>query len=154
MFLFRLPVLAAVALVCLVPVHGLGAGGGLQIQFLLSVNDTWGDCFETVATPMIVTDKEAPTITVGQCDFGMLEANYSTVCSDLTKKGPCVNLVFHSHVIEDASPPTCSFEVSKLKFGTPTDKDRNVLPMCFTMDSREGYHMTYYWFYALQWTQV
>ena len=28
----------------------------------------------------------------------------------------------------------------------------SLLPGCFVMDSREGYHMTYYWFHALDWT--
>ena len=25
------------------------------------------------------------------------------------------------------------------------------LPGCFTADSREGFHLTYYWFYLQQW---
>ena len=61
-------------------------------------------------------------------------------------------MTFHSSVIEDASPPTCSIPWNGTYLNPTADKmDRSPLPSCFTMDSREGYHMTYYWFSLLEW---
>lgn len=64
-----------------------------------------------------------------------------------------IEVVFYSSVIEDASHPSCKIEwdYTYLTPSTPTPKD-SLLPGCFVMDSREGYHMTYYWFHALDWT--
>ena len=67
-----------------------------------------------------------------------------------------VKLIFYSSVIEDASPPTCKIMWSG-DYDNPNGVAMgmnmlpNLLPGCFTMDSREGYHMTYYWFYLLSW---
>lgn len=69
-----------------------------------------------------------------------------------------ISLTFHSSVIEDAGPPTCdiSWNGTYLVPKKPTNEstgrpDADLLPSCFIMDSREGYHMTYYWFHLLEW---
>ena len=63
-------------------------------------------------------------------------------------------LEFRSSVIEDASPPTCTINFNGTFVlpspGNEEDKEYP-LPGCFTGDSREGYHMTYYWFYLYTW---
>ena len=63
-------------------------------------------------------------------------------------------MLFRSSVIEDASPPTCDINWNG-SFITPwptsTVALTSPLPGCFTMESREGYHMTAYWFYLLDW---
>ena len=68
-----------------------------------------------------------------------------------------LDLTFHSSVIEDASPPTCSITWPGKYLVPPVEEMGklnllpSLLPGCFTMDSREGYHMTSYWFYLLDW---
>ena len=63
-----------------------------------------------------------------------------------------VNLTFYSSVIEDASPPTCQITWSGAYLVPKKPGNvQSLLPGCFTMDSREGYHMTSYWFYLLDW---
>lgn len=63
-----------------------------------------------------------------------------------------VSLVFHSSVIEDASPPACKIPFNGT-YLVPTAKNpsMSLLPNCFVGDSREGYHMTYYWFKVFDW---
>lgn len=63
-----------------------------------------------------------------------------------------VNITFHSSVIEDAVPPSCiiSWDGSYLD-PTTTDPRESPLPSCWTRESREGYHMTYFWFRLLEW---
>lgn len=116
------------------------------LTFLVAVNDTWGSCITTVRSPPLPpnqTRDKAPHIMVGQCDNGPL--TYT-----VHKGGPAgytIDLTFYSSVIEDASPPTCTINWPG-GFGAPhaggsTD---GMIPGCYTMDSREGYHMTDYWF--------
>ncbi|KAK7474104.1 hypothetical protein BaRGS_00034633 [Batillaria attramentaria] len=63
-----------------------------------------------------------------------------------------VDLTFHSSVIEDASPPTCNIPWNGTYLSpTRTDPRESPLPGCWTAESREGYHMTYYWFRFLEW---
>jgi len=64
-----------------------------------------------------------------------------------------VYLTFHSSVIEDASPPTCNiaWNGTYLVPTKLTNQLPSLLPGCMTMDSREGYHMTSYWFYLIDW---
>ena len=63
-----------------------------------------------------------------------------------------VIVTFFSSVIEDASHPSCKIEWNySYKEPKTTDPTESLLPGCFVADSREGYHMTYYWFYILDW---
>ena len=32
-----------------------------------------------------------------------------------------------------------------------TGSQESLLPGCYVTDSREGWHLTYYWFYILEW---
>ena len=61
----------------------------------------------------------------------------------------------------DASHPTCDIHFNSTLSGSgiyiPPKSSLmdskglySPLPFCFTADSREGYHMTYYWFYLLE----
>ena len=99
---------------------------------------------------------KSENIQVGDCDHGPLvyhvNENGDTQSS--------IFLTFYSSVIEDASPPTCTIDW-KYQFRVPThylglvtnvDADESLLPGCATADSREGYHMTYYWFYIFDWS--
>jgi len=67
-----------------------------------------------------------------------------------------VSLIFHSSVVEDADPPGCDISWNGT-YLVPTHPDdswnpnTDLLPGCATGDSREGYHMTYYWFHLLDW---
>ncbi len=66
---------------------------------------------------------------------------------------------FGSHDIEDASPPTCSINwngtyLAPKKMSWQVMQNFGLtspLPSCYVEDSREGYHMTYYWFHLLEW---
>ncbi|XP_013379826.1 uncharacterized protein LOC106151235 isoform X1 [Lingula anatina] len=121
------------------------------LQFLVVVNDTWDPdgCIATVKTPQIIPgSKHAPNIMVGSCDQGGLELSVSQLNATTVN----VHLLFHSSVIEDASPPTCDIPW-KGGYLTPTTTSakESLLPGCFTAESREGYHMTYYWFYIIDW---
>ncbi len=63
-----------------------------------------------------------------------------------------VIVTFFSSVIEDASHPSCKIEWNySYKEPNTTDPTESLLPGCFVADSREGYHMTYYWFHILDW---
>ena len=66
-----------------------------------------------------------------------------------------IYLTFYSHVIEDASHPTCKI-LWDYKYREPTTygAKESLLPGCMTGDSREGYHLTYYWFHILEWVLV
>ncbi|XP_076472001.1 uncharacterized protein LOC143301527 [Babylonia areolata] len=126
----------------------------VRIRFLVTVNDTWDPdgCMETVATPFLQGGKKnGQSIRVGRCDHGPLVFTVQQGSSDGVSKMN-VFLTFHSSVIEDASPPTCNIPWNGT-YLNPTEKkmDRSPLPSCFTGDSREGYHMTYYWFRLLEW---
>ena len=63
-----------------------------------------------------------------------------------------IDLVFHSHDIEDAEPPACRI-VWDYTYLVPSDANykSSLLPGCALEDSREGWHMTYYWFYVFDW---
>ncbi|KAH3836630.1 uncharacterized protein LOC127877663 isoform X1 [Dreissena polymorpha] len=127
------------------------------VRFLITVNDTWAEppgCITTVATPMIAPNlpyNKSQSILVGDCDRGPIQYTYTTPGKDGNKF--TVDLTFYSSVIEDASPPTCSLSWNGT-YLVPKPSDNSLpdlLPACFTMDSREGYHMTYYWFHILDW---
>ena len=70
-----------------------------------------------------------------------------------------LELEFGSHAVEDASHPTCKINFNGTSYVLPDPMDmesnglvlKSPLPGCFTGDSREGYHMTYYWFHLLEW---
>ena len=67
-------------------------------------------------------------------------------------KESAIDLVFHSHDIEDASPPACSIQWDySYKVPSGDNYKSSLLPGCYTAESREGFHMTYYWFYVLDW---
>ena len=55
-----------------------------------------------------------------------------------------LELVFHSHDIKDASPPTCTISWDH-QYRDPLGPDQEIslLPGCYIEDSREGSHMTY-----------
>ena len=133
------------------------------VTFLVTVNDTWkwnppiqnDTCMVTIKTESLSPDMplNKSHIMVGDCDSGPLV--YSV------RKGgsgeASIYLTFHSSVIEDASPPICDiqWDYSYLVPQGPSrteDSEESLLPGCFTADSREGYHMTYYWFYLLDWS--
>lgn len=138
-----------------------------SITFLVTVNDTWkwnppidnDTCMVTVKTNALYPDtplNKTENIVVGDCDSGPL---VFTVNSDGKDKAS-VYLTFHSSVVLDASPPTCTIDWN-YSYRLPTNTlgpasqevaEESLLPGCFTADSREGYHMTNYWFYILDWT--
>ena len=70
-------------------------------------------------------------------------------------------LIYSVNVIEDASPPMCTIQWD-YQYKVPThyigiantyiEADESLLPVCATADSREGYHMTYYWFSLFDWS--
>jgi len=66
-----------------------------------------------------------------------------------------VYLTFYSSVILDASHPACKilwdYKYREPKTANPKE---SLLPGCWLGDSREGYHMTYYWFHILDWELV
>ncbi|XP_067655926.1 uncharacterized protein [Haliotis asinina] len=129
--------------------------GKVGMKFLVTVNDTWDEngCIDTIATPMLLSGVKynlSDAFSVGSCDRGPLRFNVQKLQGQRTSMQ--VDLTFYSSVIEDASPPTCSLQWN----GTylvpkTTDPRESLLPGCFVMDSREGYHMTYYWFHIFEW---
>uniref|UniRef100_A0A8W8I8Z0 Uncharacterized protein n=2 Tax=Magallana gigas TaxID=29159 RepID=A0A8W8I8Z0_MAGGI len=121
-----------------------------SIQFLVTVNTTFNDCISTIKTPWIKPGTHGEKIFVGGCDEGPLQFNVLSEEND--GNSMVVSLVFHSSVIEDASPPACKIPFNGT-YLVPTAKnpDMSLLPNCFVMDSREGYHMTYYWFKVFDW---
>jgi len=116
---------------------------------------------------MVSTDKISPNksqeIFVDKCDHGDFIFNVNT-------NGPpdwsnrwskyTIWLEFHSSVVLDASPPTCNIYTNGSFILPPPQQPSQSasqyevmppLPSCFTADSREGYHMTYYWFFLYEW---
>lgn len=125
-------------------VYPVGASAINSITFLLSVNDTRATCFQTIKTDSI-TRAQNETVKVGQCDAG-------PITWDNAADGG-VQVTFYSSVIEDAPPPTCTI-AGPLNYSNPASTlpgSSPILPHCFIMDSREGYHMTGFWFTALTW---
>ena len=133
----------------------------------MTVNDSWkydppisnDTCMATIKTFPIAPDtpkNKSQIIQVGDCDHGPL--TYSVNENGDTQSS--IFLTFYSSVIEDASPPTCTIQWN-YKFKVPmnfigivdtyVEASENLLPACGTADSREGYHMTYYWFYIYDW---
>lgn len=136
--------------------------GVTSITFLVTVNDTWkwdppisnDTCMVTIKTNPLYPNtplNKSQNIMVGNCDHGPL---VFSVNSDGKGKSS-VFLTFHSSVVEDASPPTCTISWNgtyKIPTQPPSSSMESLLPGCFTADSREGYHMTNYWFYILDWS--
>ena len=137
-----------------------------SVSFLITVNDTWkydppisnDTCLVTIKTYPISPDmprKKSENIQIGDCDNGPLVYNVNG-----HGKKSSIFLTFYSSVILDASPPTCTIEwnytyrIPTQYIGVSSDSIANesLLPGCATADSREGYHMTYYWFYIIDWS--
>nr|XP_002735976.2 PREDICTED: uncharacterized protein LOC100370662 [Saccoglossus kowalevskii] len=128
----------------------------IWLKFLVTVNDTWDPdgCIATVLTPRLIPGKEynkSESVRVGRCDKGPLWFNISEA-GIKESHAMNVDLIFFSSVVEDASPPTCRIPWNGT-YLTPktTMANESLLPGCFVMDSREGYHMTYYWFHVIDW---
>ncbi|XP_035692547.1 uncharacterized protein LOC118427018, partial [Branchiostoma floridae] len=111
-------------------------------------------CIATIATGRLKPNKgynETEPLTVGSCDHGPL---VYTVAPGLAPNKMSVNLTFYSSVIEDAEPPTCQIPWNGTYVSPRPNTDPmhdSPLPGCFTMDSREGWYLTAYWFYLLDW---
>ncbi|XP_066267528.1 uncharacterized protein [Branchiostoma lanceolatum] len=126
------------------------------VRFIVTVNDTWdpNGCIATTSTGKLVPNKkynETETIRVGSCDHGPL---VYTVVPGQAPNEMSVNLTFYSSVIEDAEPPTCQIPWNGTYVSPHPDTDPlhdSPLPGCFTTDSREGWYLTAYWFYLLDW---
>ncbi|XP_060066495.1 uncharacterized protein LOC132546795 [Ylistrum balloti] len=122
------------------------------ISLLVTVNDTWDPrgCIETIKTPPITLGKRFHNIEVGTCDYGAITV--SMVKAGNGRDAMSLDIMFESHVIVDASHPECRFNWNG-SYLVPTAENpkKSLLPGCFVMDSREGYHMTYYWFHLLDW---
>eukprot|EP00058_Branchiostoma_floridae_P013211 XP_002598699.1 hypothetical protein BRAFLDRAFT_95815 [Branchiostoma floridae] len=126
------------------------------VRFVVTVNDTWNPdgCIATIATGRLKPNKgynETEPLTVGSCDHGPL---VYTVAPGLAPNKMSVNLTFYSSVIEDAEPPTCQIPWNGTYVSPRPNTDPmhdSPLPGCFTMDSREGWYLTAYWFYLLDW---
>merc|ERR1712179_343456 len=136
--------------------------GNVQIsgvRFLVSVNatdpeDFQNGCIATVVTPRMTPGlalNKSQVIQVGNCDHGPLQFNITSPGSG--GNAYTLSLVYHSTTIEDADPPQCSisWNGTYLVPGSPVKYQPNLLPSCFTQDSREGWHLTYYWFQLLDW---
>ncbi|XP_060066574.1 uncharacterized protein LOC132546864 [Ylistrum balloti] len=128
-----------------------------SVTFLITVNDTWdpNGCIATVKTPPLkpnVKYNRTEQIHVGSCDHGPLNYRVSALNDSISAMK--VDLVFHSSVVEDADPPKCSigWNGTYLVPKASNNTDQSLLPGCMTGDSREGYHMTYYWFHILEWS--
>lgn len=144
------------------------------------MNDTWypdehpgKTCLHTVKTPPIqpnVPWNESVNIAVGECDHGPLTYTFSKqlegmlygglsriqvlffICSGV-EEHTYIEVTFYSSVIEDASHPSCRI-LWDYKYTQPVMSSSckpTFLPGCFNAESREGYHMTYYWFNILDW---
>lgn len=123
-----------------------------SVTFLVAVNQTETKCLATSKTPPLKPGKvhnKTEYIYVGECDYGALDFNITTA----EETSASLYLVFHSHDIEDASPPTCTI-VWDYSYLVPAENNykSSLLPGCATSESREGFHMTYYWFYILDWS--
>ena len=128
-------------------------GAVLQVTFLITVNDTWypesfgRKCIATVKTPPQKPGQprnDTNTIQIGECDHGPMTYQVD--------KSGMISLTFYSSVIEDASSPSCDIAWN-YSYVTPKHPGlkESPLPGCWTAESREGFHMTYYWFYVLDW---
>ncbi|XP_062578552.1 uncharacterized protein LOC134240482 isoform X2 [Saccostrea cucullata] len=123
-----------------------------SLQFLVTVNTTFNDCIATIKTPWIKPSTKGVKIFVGGCDEGPLEFNVLSG-QNAANTSMIVDLTFHSSVIVDASPPTCKIPFTgSYLVPKADDREMSLLPNCMTGDSREGYHMTYYWFKIFDWT--
>lgn len=152
----------------------------IAIVFLLTVNDTWypneypgKTCLHTVKTPPIKPDipwNESVNIAVGECDHGPLTYtiykqldgthiilydfyDQPKLPSPGDEEHTYIEVTFFSSVIEDASHPSCHI-LWDYKYTEPVLSSSckpAFLPGCFNAESREGYHMTYYWFNILDW---
>ncbi|XP_048733964.1 uncharacterized protein LOC125650062 isoform X1 [Ostrea edulis] len=121
-----------------------------SLQFLVTVNTTFNDCIATIKTPWLKPGSKGEKIYVGGCDEGPL--NVSVGPEETDSNSMYVHLTFHSSVIEDASPPSCIIPFNGTYLvPTAIHPGMSLLPNCFVMDSREGYHMTYYWFKIFDW---
>ncbi|KAK7474103.1 hypothetical protein BaRGS_00034632 [Batillaria attramentaria] len=127
-----------------------------SIRFLLTVNvtqsiDTGKPCMATVLTPMLKSEKLSQPVHVGPCDHGPLIFNV-TQGGQGSFSQMQVAVTFFSTVIEDAEPPSCQipWNGSYLNPTTDTAND-SPLPACWVQDSREGWHLTYYWIRLLDW---
>ncbi|XP_019615454.1 PREDICTED: uncharacterized protein LOC109463181 isoform X1 [Branchiostoma belcheri] len=130
------------------------------IRFLVTVNDTWDPdgCIATVATDQLLPNKkynQSEKIMVGSCDHGPLVYTVSNAVGSARESAKMfVDLTFYSSVIEDAEPPTCHIPWNGTYVSPRPGKDArddSPLPGCVTSDSREGWYLTYYWFYLLDW---
>nr|XP_022333231.1 uncharacterized protein LOC111130447 [Crassostrea virginica] len=131
-----------------------GCSGELQkvssLQFLVTINTTFNDCIATIKTPWIQPSTKGEKIFVGGCDEGPLQ--FDVISDEHENDNMIVSLIFHSSVIEDASPPTCKIPFNgTYLIPSAKEPEMSLLPHCFVMDSREGYHMTYYWFKIFDW---
>ena len=74
------------------------------------------------------------------------------IVAAVNDKKAAIELTFYSHDIEDASPPSCTIQWD-YSYKIPSDGNylTSLLPGCYIEDSREGFHMTYFWFYVLDW---
>ncbi|OWF47529.1 uncharacterized protein LOC110454260 [Mizuhopecten yessoensis] len=123
-----------------------------QLTLLVTVNDTWNPsgCIQTIKTPLLTLGKRFSQIEVGTCDYGAITVRM--VKAGNGRDAMSLDVMFESHVIVDASHPECHFNWNG-SYLVPTAENpkKSLLPGCFVMDSREGYHMTYYWFHLLDW---
>ncbi|XP_033749410.1 uncharacterized protein LOC117334081 [Pecten maximus] len=123
-----------------------------QLSLLVTVNDTWdpSGCIETIKTPPLTLGKRFGKIEVGTCDYGAITV--SMMKAGNGRDAMTLDVMFESHVIVDAAHPECRFNWNG-SYLVPTAENpkKSLLPGCFVMDSREGYHMTYYWFHLLDW---
>ena len=113
----------------------------------------------TVKTFALAPDtpkNKSENIQVGDCDHGPLIYHVNEEGDNKSS----IFLTFYSSVIEDAGPPTCTidwnyqYKAPSHFIGVVTDieAEESLLPGCTTADSREGFHMTYYWFYIFDWS--
>lgn len=147
------PIVAALVVsICTLSAHSARINNVDVMSFLITVNDTWmadddpqpqPPCIFTARTGDIVRAQKSDEIQVGACDSGPLIWN---ITADNK-----VEVTFYSSEIMDAEPPRCSIPVPG-NYSNPASPDvAPALPHCFVMDSREGYHMTAYWFSILTW---
>lgn len=135
-------------------------------RFLVAVNATWdgpNGCVAITSTEHFKVN-ETTNIHVGNCDYGPL--SFLLLKNTPPPSGPAIkdyyvytlHLQFGSHAVLDASHPTCDLNFNGT-YVAPNDSIMDSkkmvyspLPSCFTMDSREGENMTYFWFHLLEWT--
>jgi len=139
------------------------ADAQFSAKFLVAVNATSNGpngCVAIISTDSIKIGFNE-TIRVGNCDSGPISYTLKQ------NKNPgiwqhfsrnTIQLTFHSNAVLDASPPTCQLHFNETYIAPkPSMLDKNgiysPLPSCYTEDSREGYHLTYYWFYLLELTR-